>query len=191
MKIWQILLWNSLWGFVYFGTNNICWFDPWKLPLFFWEKNISMNEWWMVFYMSWFLYNIIFCLAIKKGEKKFVALMTLLVFIHGIIFIFFPTEYEREYDIKSLCSLDRFFLSYDNPQNCLPSLHVSFVFLTLLMSSRLGVTGRKKYLFMIWGALIMVSTVLVKQHYVVDVLGAVAITTIFFLVFKIIFQKEL
>jgi len=180
VKIKNIFLWNLLWGIIYFGTNNINLFAPHELPLLSLEKNIAMNEWWMIPYMSWFFYNIIFCLLIKKDDKKFTLAMTGLVLIHAFAFILFPTEYPRTYDYDSLSWLSKIFLNCDNPQNCLPSLHVSFVFFTLLIASYLGIAKKVSYIFIVWGVIIMTSVVFVKQHYLIDVLAGIIVTTIYF-----------
>jgi membrane-associated phospholipid phosphatase len=180
MKIKNILFWGLLWGIIYFVTNNINLFTPHELPLFPFEKNTLMNEWWMIPYVSWVIYTIIFCLLIKKRAKKFTLLMTGLVLIHALVFIVYPVEYPRTYDINSLCLVNKFLLSCDNPQNCLPSLHVSFIFLTLLISPYLGIVGKIRYLFIAWGIIIVLSVIFVKQHYIIDILGSLLITSFYF-----------
>ena len=56
----------------------------------------------------------------------------------------------------------------DQPYNAFPSLHAGFSILAALSLDR-KVPGYKA--FVVWGILIAVSTVFVKQHYVLDVLG--------------------
>lgn len=190
MKIKDIVIWGLLWGAIYFVTNNLSLFAPHKLPLLPFEKNISMNEWWMLAYVSWVLYISLFCLLIKKELSYFTQLMTGLALIHGLLFIIYPVEYPRNYDLNSLCALNRFLISCDNPRNCFPSLHVSFIFLTLLAAKRLGISLKIRYLFIIWGAVIIVSVIFVKQHYVIDVLAGVLITSIYFCLFNILKNKR-
>ena len=180
MKIKSIFFWGLLWGIIYFATNNINLFAPHELPMLPFERNISMNEWWMFPYLSWVIYNVVFCLSIQKEAKKFTFLMTGLVLIHALVFIIYPVEYPRAYDINSLCSVNKFLLSCDNPQNCLPSFHVSSIFLTLLLAPYLGIVGKIRYLFIAWGIIIVLSVTFVKQHYIIDILGSLLITSFYF-----------
>ena len=110
--------------------------------------------------------------------------MTGLVLIHGLFFSFFPVVYPRNYDINSLSWISQMALSCDQPQNCFPSLHVSFVVLTLLMTPILGLSKKIKSLFIIWGVIIISSTILVKQHYIIDVLAGIVLTMIYFAFYK-------
>lgn len=183
MKIKNIVLWGSLWGVIYFGVNNLMLFTPCELTPFHFEKNISFSERWMVPYISWLFYNLIFCFLIKHGAKEFTLLVTGLVLIHALIFIFFPVIYPRTYNQETLCEINKFLLSCDRPQNCLPSLHVSFIFFTLLIAPYLGISQKMHYLFIIWGIIIMISVIFVKQHYLLDVLAGIILTTIYFFVF--------
>lgn len=180
MKLKNIIFCGLLWGAIYFITNNLNLFTPHALPLILFEQNIVMNEWWMIPYVSWALYIVIFCLFINKEAKQFVWLTTGLVVIHAVIFVFYPVVYPRTYDLDSLCKLNQFLLSCDNPQNCLPSLHISLIFLTLLSLKFLGISQRMRYLFIIWGIIIMMSVIFVKQHYVIDILAGLIITAIYF-----------
>ena len=58
--------------------------------------------------------------------------------------------------------------SSDQPYNAFPSLHAGFSILAVLSLNR-SMPGYKA--LVVWGILIAVSTVFVKQHYVLDVLG--------------------
>jgi membrane-associated phospholipid phosphatase len=55
----------------------------------------------------------------------------------------------------------------DNPYNCFPSLHTSLS--TILAIHWLRAERRIGILFAVWTALIVASTVFVKQHYVADI----------------------
>jgi membrane-associated phospholipid phosphatase len=61
----------------------------------------------------------------------------------------------------------------DPPVNCFPSLHVAWAFVAALASHRVhrGVGT----VALCWATIIGVSTLFTKQHYVVDVIGGVAI----------------
>jgi membrane-associated phospholipid phosphatase len=61
----------------------------------------------------------------------------------------------------------------DNPYNCFPSLHTSISTIMAIywrrVDRRLGIAAG------IWTALIAASTVLIKQHYIADVAGGLAV----------------
>jgi membrane-associated phospholipid phosphatase len=64
---------------------------------------------------------------------------------------------------------------HDNAYNAFPSLHTSISFLCALLWRY----GRLKFspLVFVWALLIISSTVLIKQHYVLDLLGGLAVAT--------------
>ena len=64
----------------------------------------------------------------------------------------------------------------DRPYNDFPSLHTSLSTIIAIHSWRVG--RRIGIAAAIWTALIIVSTVLVKQHYLADVIGALALAAV-------------
>jgi len=71
-------------------------------------------------------------------------------------------------------------VSYDRPSNSLPSLHVGLATYSLLYGYRvleagLGTRGRLAYLAVaaLWGGAILYSTLATKQHWLMDLPGAV------------------
>lgn len=61
----------------------------------------------------------------------------------------------------------------DRPSNTFPSLHVSHTFLfALMLSQHVPATRRDAYLF--WASAISLSTLLTKQHYLVDISGGLS-----------------
>jgi membrane-associated phospholipid phosphatase len=61
----------------------------------------------------------------------------------------------------------------DNPYNCFPSLHTSIS--TILAVYWLRVNRRLGILVAVWVALIVASTVLIKQHYLADLVAGLAL----------------
>ena len=88
-------------------------------------------------------------------------------------FLAYPVHMPRElfYSPEAYSWADAFWRWFDAPQNCFPSLHVSNV-LMLMQFNR-----ERKYAWASngFGALIIASTVLVKQHYVIDVAAGFAV----------------
>ncbi len=75
----------------------------------------------------------------------------------------------------------QFIYDFDRPYNCLPSLHVAYAFLAALTCYRvhrgLGIAA------LLYAALIGISTLYTKQHYVVDVVAGVLLAYVAYLVF--------
>jgi membrane-associated phospholipid phosphatase len=91
------------------------------------------------------------------------------------VFVLYPTHIPREAIDADPATTLAFAALYgtDPATNCLPSLHVSLAFL--------GATGfwperpRLAWACLAWAALITVSTLTTKQHYVADVLAGLAV----------------
>lgn len=60
---------------------------------------------------------------------------------------------------------------YDQPGNTFPSLHVTVTWLLTLRMVR----RRFGTFWLVWGSLVVLSTLTVKQHFVVDVVGGLAV----------------
>jgi len=75
----------------------------------------------------------------------------------------------------------QFIYDSDRPYNCFPSLHVAYAFLAALTCYRihrgLGIAA------LVYAALIGISTLYTKQHYVVDVVAGALLAYVAYLVF--------
>jgi membrane-associated phospholipid phosphatase len=60
--------------------------------------------------------------------------------------------------------------------NCFPSLHVSLSFLAALAVGRCR--PRLRAVMLLWATLVAVSTVFVHQHYVIDMVGGIALALV-------------
>ncbi|GEM_PF-6640002 len=64
--------------------------------------------------------------------------------------------------------------AYDLPNNTLPSTHAGVV--AILLAATWKKFGRRTYaVYALWGASILLSTVTVKQHYIVDLLSGIVL----------------
>lgn len=88
-------------------------------------------------------------------------------------FLFLPVTFPRElfYGAATFGWADTFWRWFDAPNNCFPSLHAS----NCLLLMQFNWHRPWPWLHTAVAAAIIASTVLVKQHYVVDVLGGVAV----------------
>jgi len=119
-----------------------------------------------------------------RARKFFLAVMT----VHFIIFLLVPVRMTRP-DLSEATGVMNFltYLYYliDNPVNCFPSLHVSFP----LGGALILWNHNKKiaYWIALLTAIVAISVVLVKQHYIMDVVGAIVVTG---LVYKILKRRS-
>src|SRR4030042_6143287 len=95
-----------------------------------------------------------------------------------LIYVFFQTKIERPVltgsDISA--AVLRWVYSIDKPFNAFPSLHTSLSALCALLWRKAGSSIWP--IILLWAMLIIASTVLVKQHYIVDVFGGVAVAIV-------------
>ena len=143
------------------------------------DRALSVQPAWMLVYGS--LYVLIMPLPVlvvrqpelfRRGLQAY--LMVMLVAYAG--FLLYPTAAPRPAEVLgsgfAAWSL-RLTYSLDPPYNCFPSLHVAYSFVSALTNYRVhrGVGAAAA----VWAALIGVSTLYTKQHYVADVIvGALA-----------------
>lgn len=109
--------------------------------------------------------------------KKIVKSFFILITIHYVFFLVFPVRYslrpvvdEHQGFVENLVV---FYYWVDLPYNCFPSMHISNVFLISFFLQRY-----RKF----WGrilvplaCLVAVSVVLVKQHYIADVVAGLLV----------------
>lgn len=105
--------------------------------------------------------------------KKVAKAVLLCVSLHFVIFLVFPVEYLLRPEVDPgrgwAYLLVDFYYYIDRPYNCFPSLHVSNVFLVSFFMHRFR-PGLGWILHPL-ALLVAISVVLVKQHYVVDVVA--------------------
>lgn len=111
---------------------------------------------------------------IKAAFKAFLAM--------GLIcltcFVIYPVEFQLRPEMAApygfFEQLVRFFYWADSPPfNCLPSLHVAGAF----MSARMVWLHRRKLGYWFFGIAVMItlSTLFIRQHYLIDVFGGLAV----------------
>lgn len=144
-----------------------------------------------------FIFLALFRLFIKD-EKKYeqsIIIGFISYLICDVIFLIYPTIISRP-DISSYGELTGLVLKityfFDSPAlNCFPSIHCLFSFLVMfsyLLSNKIG--KLEKFIISFISLLIVVSTFLVKQHYVYDALSALVICLLVFLIVYIFKLEE-
>ena len=165
--------------FLYFGSQY--WEgEPhtvgWRL-----DERIPVVPGFIYIYCSWFLMLVLVPLALYRADPV-TALRYLLAdvfdqFISFAVFMLYPTTFDRPAPAgKGLTHL-LFRIVYGANHrflNCIPSVHCSASMLFILAALRCPLLpGWQLAAIAIMALLIIVSTVLVKQHMLIDVLTAV------------------
>jgi membrane-associated phospholipid phosphatase len=120
-----------------------------------------------------FLYgSLVLFLLLRVRVYRSAALTMIVVFAVSYAFYFFLQSFIERPTLTGddvLTAMIREVYAGDQPYNDFPSLHASLS--TLVAVHWLRVSGRFGILVAIWAALIVLSTVFVKQHYVADMVA--------------------
>jgi membrane-associated phospholipid phosphatase len=147
---------------------------PTHVPEIALDRAVSLQPGWIFVYASLGLVALLPLFIVRQRTLFYRAmqayLMVMLVSYAG--FVLYPTVAPRPAHVAgdgfSSWSL-RFLYSLDPPYGCFPSLHVAYSFVSALTCYRLhrglGIAAAT------WAALIGVSALFTKQHYVVDVIA--------------------
>ena len=150
----------------------------------------------VIAYFFWFAYMAMGLLYLgfksKKDFYKLVLFLALCMSISYIIFIIYPNaQFPRPIITKRdiFSRLVSFLYSIDGTNNVFPSIHVANaigVHVSLLNCDRLKNSGKIKSASFIAMAAICASTVLIKQHSVIDVAGGTVLAFILYMfIYKI------
>lgn len=135
-------------------------------------------------YILWYGYIFIYLLYFWYKDTK-VYLKTVLLIAVGelicfIIYFFFQTTVPRPTILGDslLNQLVQWIYENDRPYNCFPSIHVLTTFAIMLASLHI----KNKHVFTtlaihILGTLIIISTLFVKQHVILDMVGSMFLVT--------------
>jgi membrane-associated phospholipid phosphatase len=137
--------------------------------------------------------TVVTCFILFQKKDLFLSMIYSNI-IAGIIlclfYIFFPSFYPRPEIVdtgglsNALVELTR---AIDGAHNTFPSGHVTFSWM-LAFYVGLSQKGKQhsmlKYAYFCWAILISISTLTLKQHYLIDVVSGVALAGIIFYIFK-------
>jgi membrane-associated phospholipid phosphatase len=164
---------------VYFVIGELTRSWPTYRPELALDRAVPLQPAWMFVYGSLYVFVVILPLLVVRQQelarRAMRAYLTVMITAY-IGFLLFPTLAPRPEDVVgdgfSAWTL-RIAYSIDPPHGCFPSLHVAYSFVSALTCYRVhrgvGIAAA------VWAALIGVSTLYTKQHYVVDVVaGALA-----------------
>lgn len=139
------------------------------------DDKIPFIQYFVIPYYSWYILVAFsfFYIYMKDNEVfyKFATCMTLTMSSALIIFLFFQTTVTRPTIIGDdfFSNLVRNIYSVDNPVNCCPSLHVSISLVCTIWVRRVSDSNVIKSSVFVVGLLIVLSTLFIKQHVILDV----------------------
>lgn len=155
---------------------------------------IPFNEYFMIPYIMWFFYlgfNLIY--YIRNTDRSIFNQYYGLLF-GGMVFCLIinvvwpsmvqlrPTHFERE---NIFIEIVKFTHIIDTPTNVCPSIHVYATAITHMALARLTKIGQNRFVYwtsLITSVLILMSTVFLKQHSIIDVIVGLFVAQVLFLV---------
>jgi membrane-associated phospholipid phosphatase len=138
-------------------------------------------------YIGWyfFMFFYLFYLCQKDRKIYYESLITINIgmLISYVIYFAFQTTVPRPILVGNdfYTNLVRFIYINDQPYNCFPSIHVltTFVIMYGIYKSEINSFFHRNFVYL-FGLLIIVSTVFVKQHSIIDGIAAVALVILVF-----------
>lgn len=173
----HFLVYYLIWApyiLAYVLTNRFPLFNPVQLSLTKLDKAIPFLPFMIFIYVSYLVYAFI-VIARSKDDQQVTEIFYIThiqLFICLCFFILYPVTYPREtfYYANPITHLfNQFWIWFDAPNNCFPSLHTANCCLAIHFSQ----DKEKRWIYTAWGMLIIFSTLTCKQHYIVDILAGI------------------
>lgn len=142
---------------------------------FWFEEKIPFIPIFIFGYILVYLSIVLVYVTIKDiGDwRRTIVSFLLVTSLAYIIFLLFPVQMTMRPDLTGFGGISytvtRYYYIIDLPYNCFPSLHVIYPALAILISWRHYHTMR--WIFVVMALIVAASVVLVKQHYLADVVA--------------------
>ncbi len=144
------------------------------------DRQIPFIPEFIIPYIGWYFFMFFYLIFFYQKDRKIyyeslLATNIGMIVCYGVYF-FFQTTFPRPVLSGNdfYINLVRFIYSNDQPYNCFPSIHVLTTFIIMYGMYRSEINSFfNRYFVYIFGMLIILSTVFVKQHSVLD--GAASI----------------
>ena len=115
----------------------------------------------------------------RRDLARYIRGLLVVILAAFVIFIVYPTTAPRPAAIHGANGLYMELISVDNELNAFPSLHAALAVFHALCCQALFSTGRRRGLAIgivwMWSAGILASTLLTKQHVVMDIVAGTAL----------------
>lgn len=151
---------------------------------------IPFCEWFLIPYVSWFILlagaPFYFLMKDKRDFLKLCGIMFNGMTICLLCYALFPNGLQLRPEVTGnnfLCTIAKLLYAVDTPTNVCPSIHVASTTAVLLVVCRAKrFQGRLifKFMMFIWALLIILSTVFLKQHSVIDVLCGIVLSLVLY-----------
>lgn len=161
------------------------------------DRSIPFLKIFILPYIMWYGYIIIglIYLCMKNRKNYYTSLISLNIgiVVCYITYAVFQTTVLRPIVTNSdlLSNLVNMIYKNDNPFNCFPSMHVTTTYIIMKGINNTENTMITKFLYNIIGILIIISTVFVKQHVVLDLIFAILISEIIFTVINNVGKEDI
>ena len=164
----------------YGGSSFVSGLVPWSIEIALpFEKNIPFLPAAAVIYLSMNLLLAIAPFVLRDLHQLFPLFLALVIqtIIASCFFILIPVE--NSFPEQTPNGIFGIFFSIADflnlERNYLPSLHVSYALTAAIAyGQKTGKTG--KFLLLLWVAAIAASTLLIHQHYLLDLIGAILLS---------------
>jgi len=167
------------------------------------DANIPFCEWFAVPYVSWYLYMFgigVFLLCREPdGARRYLLNIGLSFNFFIVVSLLVPNGQDLRVDLSALgrdnfcIDIMRWIYSADTNTNVCPSIHAvgTMCVMAATLHSKEIKSKAFKVLYSLWGVFIIIATVFLKQHSVIDVFVAVPYFFIFyFIVYRLIKFKK-
>lgn len=143
-------------------------------------------------YISWYLMLFFVPIIIHKYSKadfcNYITTTIITIIIAFCIFIIFPTTVNRPniVGINFTSNITYLIFKMDEPVLCcLPSMHCVLCFLFIIYTIKLkGLKSPFKVIITLWSSLVILSTLFIKQHVIYDILGAIIVVYLAYIICK-------
>lgn len=148
----------------------------------------------IIWYLTLFLVPYLYSKHDNTLYKVYLKTLFIAILIVFVIYIFYPTTLTR--DPVEVTDLSTFIISLiykiDTPAiNCLPSMHCLISFLHIFITPKVkGIKTSIKTLIIIQSILVILSTVFIKQHVILDVIGALILGLLIYIPTYIFYAKK-
>jgi membrane-associated phospholipid phosphatase len=174
-----------IWTVLYFSTNYLSQFRNYtnlELPI---DRLIPFVPFFVIFYIVSVFITFIPYFVVKKIEdyKEVAKVYLSIIIVSCIIYLIIPAKAPRPEFIPTniFGSMVAFIYAKILPYNLFPSLHVSLNLVATLVSLKYKrIVG---YIMMPITLGIILSTLFIKQHYLVDIIAAIIIAFVFYYYF--------
>ncbi len=161
-----------------------------KLPFDSWIPLLPIFSIFYLLYAPFLLATLVYFIFFSKSFNHAGFSFVFCLITAFLFYIFFQTHIIRPNIVETDIFSEIVALIYanDRPYNCFPSLHVSLSILSFLHWSRSF--PKVKLVLGFFTILIILSTVLIKQHYTPDIIGGVILSIASFYVGQV-FQHRI